>query len=472
MMSDSAPTRPKKRLSPLRLLGYFLLLLVVAVAGIIIFWDRLPYQSEATSRIKALLESRGLKVASLQVESLGTSLVMLKDIVLGDTHPLKADRIAASYNFEGIRQGKLDSLTIQQPSLTFYQQKGQWRVGGLEPLMQGASQTRPHLPVNESTFSLVPGQVGVEEGRINILGDGFKADIPFNARFLKEDILNAELASTGITFTKEPYTLSTGAIQLNPMLNAEKKQWEGKISVDAITLAGIETPPPSLNLQGSFTAKAETASVTFTLKDAAGAMHADGSLKLPIADPKSATLALKSISYPWGGGTISAEKVTVPLSGKKPISIALKVNNVDVAQLMSTLAQGKVSGTGKVNGVFPITYYPDGKVTLAEGEAQAEGAGVLAMSPDIIPATEQKQMASVKTLLENFHYNSLKIRLSLDKEEHSTILLAIEGNNPEAFGGKPVKLNVNVTGDIVPLLRQSLIPMQDAKELLKAKDTE
>lgn len=463
---------PKKRSSALRLLGYLLLLLVALIAGLMIFWDRLPYQSEATNRIKALLERRGINVVSLQVESLGTSLVMLKEIVLGETHPLKADRIAVSYNFEGIRKGKLDSLTVQQPSLTFYRQENRWLLGGLEPLMKETSATKAHLPVNESAFARVPELVNVEGGQVHMEGNGFRAEIPFAAHVSKEDGLRAELTSKGVTFTKEPYTVSTGAIRLTPILNTAKKQWEGTMSADAITLTGINPPPPPLNLTGNFTAGAEHASVNFTLKDKEKTIRANGTLKLPIAAPDKGTLTLKSVAYPWGGGTLSAKNVAVSLSGKKPINVALKVQDVDLAQLMSTLAQGKVSGTGNVNGVFPITYYPDGKITLAGGEAQAQGTGVLAMSPEIIPATEQKQMASVKTLLENFHYNSLKIRLSLDKEENSAIGLTIEGNNPEVFGGKPVKLNVNITGDIVPLLRQSLIPLSDARQLLKSKDTE
>ena len=79
-----------------------------------------------------------------------------------------------------------------------------------------------------------------------------------------------------------------------------------------------------------------------------------------------------------------------------------------------------------------------------------------------------------RELLQNFHYTKLKIALSSkddkDKKNKTVLSLALEGNNPTALNGRKVNLNINITGDVLPLLQQSILPFNDLKQLMKMKD--
>ena len=44
-------------------------------------------------------------------------------------------------------------------------------------------------------------------------------------------------------------------------------------------------------------------------------------------------------------------------------------------------------------------------------------------------------------------------------------MMTLQGNNPKVYKGKPVKLNVHLTGDILDVVRQSMLTSNPTKLL-------
>lgn len=448
-------------------LGAFALLAGLAALAAL-FWNYLPYQEAAARKIRDALEQYGVQVTSLSVKRLTASEAALADIAFGNEHPLRAAEVTARYDLESLRNGRVQALAASGVELEAYQQAGAWRVGGLEPLMQGGA--APRLPVETAALAALPEQVTVESARLRISGEGMEASASMALKFSTIPHPELNLSSEGVSGGAGAYAFTTGKTRIEAALVPEKQAWQGELAVENIVFSGLPQAMPPLSAKGTFAALADTFTGRAHVRDAAGAVAAELALSLPYAAPKSGLLTLADIRFPWGGGTVSAAQVKLPLSGGKAITVPVAVEKVELGQLLELLSGGKVKGNGVISGTLPVTWHPDGTLTLEQGRAQALGGGRISVAPEALPDSGRQEMDMVRAALQNFHYTSLDIRVSSDKDERSAIRLAVEGNSPDAFNGRPIKLTVNLTGEVVPLIRDTLLPMANTKQLLKQQE--
>ncbi|MBN8530874.1 MAG: YdbH domain-containing protein [Alphaproteobacteria bacterium] len=417
----------KKRI--LRWFGVLLLLLLLSAAGIVLFWEKLPYQSAAETQIRRALSERGFNVTSLLVEKLSGEEAILTDIRLGKDPSLYASRMSAEYQFSEIRHGKLRSLTVDQPQIHLYQKDDGWRVGGLESLP--VSESPGGVLDGDSIRALLPEKLGLTKGILNITAKNWAVVAPFDA--------SADNA---------------GAMTL---------------TIPKLEATGLPRPVPPLAIKGKGKLEKDAMLWTFTVTGPDGA-GGTGNVRLPFANPASGSAWIARAQYPWGGGWLRATKFDLPLAMNKPVDLTLEFENVDIASLLNDASGGKVQATGRVSGKLPVIYYPDGRIELNEGTADGLEKGTITVAPELIPGENQAQIETLRAALKNFQYTSLKIRVSQTADQKSTIHLALEGSNPNALEGRQVRLNVNLKGDILPLIQQSLLPIQDIRTLLKTKE--
>lgn len=76
-------------------------------------------------------------------------------------------------------------------------------------------------------------------------------------------------------------------------------------------------------------------------------------------------------------------------------------------------------------------------------------------------------MALVRDILKNFHYTNFAMGINSGKDDKLSMLLQLSGNNPEVYNGREVKLNVNLTGDLLSVIRQSMMSVSDPQQLMK-----
>ncbi len=447
----------------------FLTVLILVLAALALLWPHLPYQSAAAARITAALQAQGLEVTSLRVETLNEQEAVLSQISIGKEHAFTIGRAVVRYRLSGLADKKIDALSLEGVTVHIYQTAGRWQIGGLEARMDAPASGEPFPAFDAETLkALLPEHITLTGGMLNVDMTGATLTLPFTLEFTAKDAPVLAIASPSLRLDAKPYGLTSGPISFAAQL--EEKGWQGTLKAQALAASGLPQPVPPLTLASRFSANASALTAQGTLADAAKAWVGGFSLNAPLDAPGKGAVNLRGLSFPWAGGTVAVESARIPLSGGE-IALPVQVSHVGLAELFTMIGEGKISGTGSISGLFPLRILPGNIIRLEDGEASAEGEGVIALSGDALPAGGNDQLDMVKRALQNFHYSALKIHVSSDAENNPSAKMTVEGFSPDAWDGKRVKLTVNLTGDLLPLLKQSLLPLSDPKQLLNAKET-
>lgn len=459
-----------------RYLKYALLLLLalaVLVGGTVyFFWDRLPYQSFAEREISRQMQVMGITVSDLKVGKLGKSEAIIETITIGDERKSEASGITAGYDWQEIQRGYVRQVEIDSLTLRAYEGDKGWFVAGLEPLMQNSMPSSSPSPLfaAEQIRQTAPQQVIIKKLILDVMGKDFTAQTQGEATFEQSEKPRLSIKLSSLSVSAKTYQLTAPFVEISAVFDAEKAQWEGTLKGDKFQLTGTPEELPPLKAKGDFTVSAKKATGALELNDSKSEKKAAFSLNLPLNKSEGGKLQVKELVFPWGGGILRTEKISVALAGDKPIRIPLQLEQVDLAELLKAVAEDQVKGTGKVSGMVPVIYQTDGKITLEPGSFAALQAGQISVSPELLPEGTREDLDMVRAALSDFRYDSLKISVLLGTDGKPTIQLAVEGSNPETFEGRKIKLNVNLTGDILSLLQQSILPMEDAKELFKLQE--
>ena len=243
------------------------------------------------------------------------------------------------------------------------------------------------------------------------------------------------------------------------------KNGEGNWNLEDAQLQAGSVALPAITGSGKLKSASGTFLLSGGLKSKDNTYRADFSLDYPSAHTDDALLKLIYVSMPWKGGTLTTKDVAVPLSGRQPIRLTLQIRMVSTDALLQAMTGQHVSATGTVSGSLPLVIDRDGTVSLGAGILQADGAGNISMPADAIPANNE-QVSMVRDILKNFHYKTLSINVNSDKNGVS-LLVALEGNNPDMYNGRPVKLNVHLAGDVLGYIRQNVLFLTSPETLLK-----
>ena len=277
------------------------------------------------------------------------------------------------------------------------------------------------------------------------------------AQLDKQHILFSRLsfAKDKIRVAAEDINIVATALPIAELLRSNYANVAADWSVKTLTVSGIPYELPPLSGAG----KAREGEVSGELHDAKRAHESRFTIM-----PKE--VLLHAIHLPWQGAKVSAQKVRIALGERQPIHIPLRIENLPLTTLLAMISSDKASGTGTVSGKVELIIFPDGRFDVRDGKFAAKKSGLIQLSPDALPG-EGAQMDIARTALSNFHYKDLSLMLSPDKQGKPLIRLNLEGNNPNAFNGRTVKLNVNLSGDVLELLQQTVMPMADPTRFIE-----
>ena len=177
----------------------------------------------------------------------------------------------------------------------------------------------------------------------------------------------------------------------------------------------------------------------------------------------------------WGlaGGKIRAEGISID-SRSARYKFVLEVEGVDLQRLAALAKVEGLTVTGKLSGDIPVLI-EEGSLIIREGllETTLKG-GTVRYNPSEIPSAlryggERTQL--VLSALENFQYKTLRIKLDRRSDGNAKVSLQLHGSNPDFFKGRPVELNLNLSGLLDQILQRGLnvykIPETIIKRLQK-----
>jgi hypothetical protein len=241
--------------------------------------------------------------------------------------------------------------------------------------------------------------------------------------------------------------------------------WTGTWSTGAVTLADNKTVPP-LTGDGTLTIHPDHIRIDGQFADAAGQTGLRFTTAQYFAAPAKNRLTILDAAMPWKNGTLRTRNVPVPLGKKAAIRFDLIVDNVSLNDLMQAITGKRVNATGAVSGTLPLVYNPDGSIVPGNGLLDANAPGTITMPPDAIPG-DNAQITLTREILSNFQYDTLAITTEQDADGKAVILLALLGKNPEVQGGRAVKLNVRLTGDVLDFVRNNVILLTSPEKLIQ-----
>ncbi len=137
-------------------------------------------------------------------------------------------------------------------------------------------------------------------------------------------------------------------------------------------------------------------------------------------------------------------------------ALRLTADGLDLGQLVAALAVPDLSAEGQLDGDLPLEIGTAGAITVSGGQLRARGPGTIRWRPAEPPAALAAAGGGGEILLQalqDFHYDSLEMRLDGQTDGEMQAQLAIHGRNPALYDGYPVAFNLNLEGRLAAIVR-------------------
>ena len=440
-----------------------LLIIVLGIAAVVVPWNVLVQE-----KIKALLAENGFADASLTLSHIGLENIQIDALRLAKDAPALFDKLILHFSPIDLVSGHIDTLNFSGLNLDLQQTPAGWQINGAAIKSDPAAKPVPlNIPVSDEQLANFP-LTGMElkESTVRASTNAWKLEAPIIIQFKKYPDSTIVVTAPNIKIAASGATINAENFHAKLTLDKTTKQWKGNWVIDAITIKGQDSLIPSLKGSGTIVAGADNVSAEGSFNSADKTAHASFSLAYPLNAPEKAQCRLIAAALPWNKGVISTKNAVIPLSGKDEFKMTLNVEHIPVNALMTMLTGKETFATGVVSGSIPLTIKPDGQIAVGQGKLQTEQPGIITLSPDTIPG-DNEQIALVRDVMKNLHYNVLSISVDGDTNKKLSVMMAVEGNNPDVAEGRPVKLNVHLTGDLLNFVQQSLLSLLDPHMFLK-----
>ncbi|MFQ5915634.1 MAG: YdbH domain-containing protein [Nitrospinota bacterium] len=169
-------------------------------------------------------------------------------------------------------------------------------------------------------------------------------------------------------------------------------------------------------------------------------------------------LVIERTEWRLAGGKIRAEGVSIdPRSAQH--KFVLEIEGVNLQKLVALAKVEGLTVIGRLTGDIAVLI-KEGALIIREGllEATPEG-GTVRYDPSEVPSAlrhggEKTQL--MLSALENFQYKTLRIKLNRRSDGNTKVSLHLRGSNPDFFKGRPVELNLNLSGQLDQMLQRGL----------------
>ena len=232
------------------------------------------------------------------------------------------------------------------------------------------------------------------------------------------------------------------------------------ITVNATSLDDVTMAGPATVRIGRVDPGVALENIALTLRlGRLGFSHGAGQPSVDLTDVSAHTL----------GGQVSSPRIHFD-PARPSTRFTLKVDGVQLDQLLQLEQQQALEGSGLLDGSIPITL--NGKtITVHEGHvAVRPPGGVIRFAP--LDETTQMlvrakpEMDLVLRALENFRYDVLRATVNYREDGTLSLETRLEGKNPDMTESPPVHFNLNVEEN-VPALLQSVQVVKDIEQRLE-----
>ncbi len=441
-----------------------LLIFVLLSLGGVVSYFAVPWNIVAEQRITAFLKSRGLENISFKIDNVGLHQATFNSIQIGKENPLLLQSVTVQYRPREMMNGNIQDIVLTGLNIQILQTKEGWKISGLEDFKSSKS-PREVSPTLSNIIDLLPFSiVNVKDSYLHISGETLQTSLPFSMRLTKNSKTVLDMTINATNFKTASLQASSGIITLKAEPD-ENHNWKGVWHLESLDL-GEAMPIPVLEGNGTLANAGDIVTIDGTIVSADKSYNAAFSSLIDIKASEKNVLTVKSAAFPFKKGFIFAKDTRIPFERNKNITVTLDIRKVSLNDLMQTLTGQKVTATGTVSGRLPVILKPDGSYTLGKGTLKADSNGLLQMPGEAIPGDNEKTQL-VREILKNLHYSLFSAAVDTSGADGMVVRLSLEGNNPDIYNGRIVKLNVNLTGDVLDFIQQNATLFTNPGKLLE-----
>lgn len=186
---------------------------------------------------------------------------------------------------------------------------------------------------------------------------------------------------------------------------------------------------------------------------------------------KENRLRIPRTRWDWLGGEILAEKLRFDLGKEPDLETEISVRGLSLKQLLGIMEQTQIQATGELSGTVPISYR-NGVFSVRAGSLTSPSGILRHAAPEQALPGEGKEIALVRKAMENLSYDALELSIDGLGGDIEKVVLRVEGRNPDMMNGKPVRLNVTLTGDLMETIRSSFNAYASPEKLIDSDRNE
>lgn len=437
--------------------GFAVLLCLTAVLAAALYFFA-PWKKFLETRLIAMIYARGFQNIAFNIDDVGLGEATLSNVILGKENPLILKSIALQYSPRELMSGKLRDIVLSDLTFEIRQGEDGWHFTGRD-VLRAPDAAKEKLPVDlPALLGQLPfSSLTIENSRLIVAGDSVQGNVEFTATLTDRLLLTTKPTSMAAG-GKE---IAIGALELVAASEDATGTWNGAWKLETVNFGDSLSVPP-LHGTGSVSLEKSVIALAGDFADDAKSYTGSFQASFDVADPAKNSAKLLKASMPFKQGRVTTKDVVL----KAPMTVPISVQRVSVDDLFSSLTGGRVTATGTVSGNIPVIVRGDGTYALGRGSLKADSAGMIQMEASLIPS-DQEQVALVRQILENLNYSVLSAEVISEKGGRMTVRLTLEGNNPKVYNGRAVKLNINLTGDILDFIQQNIMLFHNPEKLLE-----
>lgn len=439
------------------LIALLVLVLLFVTALFLVPWNRV-----LEKQLIAALESKGLGHVSLNVDHVSFTGAQLRNIEIGGDSPISLQNLTLNYTLSELLEGRLDTLSLSGLVIPLLKDENGWSLS--EMAVSSSTQTSTPTTLNDLMEKLPVSQLDITDSLVTFYTPSVSGSIPFAMSIRKGAATEIDVATQPTTLRLAKADTPIGAITAS-LRPAEDGDWTGTWAISSLDLNEL-TPMPALRGGGPIEIDDNVLTMAGNLDSEDKSYRGAFNLVINPQDETQNKATITAASFPFKEGRIATRNVTIPLSGNAPVRATMDVQQVSVDAMLQTLTGKRVMATGTLSGSIPLIVTRDGGYTLGKGELKADGAGTIQMSADAIPG-DNPQVGLVRDILANLQYSLLSASVENAQGKQITVKLSVEGRNPDVMEGRPVKLNINLSGDVLDFIQQNIMLFTNPQKLLE-----
>lgn len=406
--------------------------------------------------IRYSLAAQGFPEAVFSLSGFSAEEIEIRNLSLGgrESSP-KLDNLKIRFSPSGLISRKIRKVSVSGLVLEFRKENGAWKMPGM--VSYKSDKTHFHIPLAEPAiagFSFE--EAHIENTVLRFSAPQWRMELPLSVEWKREPEPRLSVSSGGAVLKIGEMRITAGKAEAFAVMVPGGEKWDGGWSMENLKFPGMEARIPEMKGEGKLSISSGDMEIEGMIASENRSHLLSFAWRTSPQFPEKTELEIKTAGMPWNEGRVSVSKTVLPMFSTSGFSFTLEIASVSAEALLKQIAGESASATGFLSGVLPVFVSGDGSITVQGGWLKTDSPGIIRLPPGAIPG-DNENVALLRNALGNFRYSVLSAEIGSEKDGKTALIMRLEGNNPDVQAGRPFKVNVNLRGDVLDLVRRNVL---------------